>query len=61
MNGNRNEGMKVAHHHHGELKGRMLFSFALNIVITLAEVIGGILSAEVWPFSATPFTTSAIQ
>lgn len=38
--------MKVAHHHHGELKGRMLFSFALNIVITLAEVIGGILSGS---------------
>ncbi len=37
----------MAHrHYHEELKGRMLFSFALNIVITLAEVIGGILSGS---------------
>lgn len=33
-------------HHHGELKGRMLFSFVLNMVITLAEVIGGLLSGS---------------
>jgi len=35
------------HHHHAhEVKGRLLFSFALNIVITLAEVVGGILSGS---------------
>ncbi|ASJ06757.1 cation diffusion facilitator family transporter [Thermococcus pacificus] len=34
------------HHHHGELKGRMAFSIALNLVITIAEVIGGILSGS---------------
>ncbi|MPW38417.1 cation diffusion facilitator family transporter [Thermococcus sp. 101 C5] len=33
-------------HHHKDLKGRMLFSFVLNIVTTLAEVIGGILSGS---------------
>ncbi|EHR78748.1 cobalt transporter [Thermococcus litoralis DSM 5473] len=36
----------MAHHHHKGLKGRMLFSFVLNITITLAEVIGGILSGS---------------
>ncbi len=34
------------HHHHGELEGRMAFSIALNLVITIAEVIGGILSGS---------------
>ena len=34
------------HHHHGELKGRMVFSIALNLIITVAEVIGGILSGS---------------
>ncbi|ACS33332.1 cation diffusion facilitator family transporter [Thermococcus gammatolerans] len=35
------------HHHHAhKVKGRLLFSFALNIVITLAEVVGGILSGS---------------
>ncbi|WP_175060361.1 cation diffusion facilitator family transporter [Thermococcus sp. 2319x1] len=33
-------------HHHGELKGRMLFSFALNMTITIAEIIGGLLSGS---------------
>ncbi|WP_297479605.1 cation diffusion facilitator family transporter [Thermococcus sp.] len=33
-------------HHHGELKGRMTFSIVLNLVITIAEVIGGILSGS---------------
>ena len=33
-------------HHHGELKGRMVFSIALNLIITVAEVIGGILSGS---------------
>ncbi|MCD6523431.1 MAG: cation transporter [Thermococcus sp.] len=35
------------HHHHAhEVKGRLLFSFALNIVITLAEIVGGLLSGS---------------
>ena len=35
------------HNHHARgVKGRVLFSFALNIVITLAEVVGGILSGS---------------
>ncbi|WP_297468452.1 cation diffusion facilitator family transporter [Thermococcus sp.] len=34
------------HHHHGELKGRMAFSIVLNLVITIAEVIGGIFSGS---------------
>ncbi|WP_297074321.1 cation diffusion facilitator family transporter [Thermococcus sp.] len=33
-------------HHHGGLKGRMAFSIVLNLVITIAEVIGGILSGS---------------
>ncbi|MCA6213752.1 MULTISPECIES: cation diffusion facilitator family transporter [Thermococcus] len=36
----------IREHHHKDLKGRMLFSFVLNIVTTLAEVIGGILSGS---------------
>ncbi|MDK2783753.1 MAG: cobalt-zinc-cadmium efflux system protein [Thermococcaceae archaeon] len=36
----------IREHHHKDLKGRMLFSFVLNITITLAEVIGGILSGS---------------
>ncbi|GAL65386.1 cation diffusion facilitator family transporter [Jejuia pallidilutea] len=36
-----------AHHHHGDLKGRNLFiSILLNIAITIAQVIGGILSGS---------------
>ncbi|PQV49589.1 cobalt-zinc-cadmium efflux system protein [Jejuia pallidilutea] len=36
-----------AHHHHGDLKGRNLFiSILLNIAITVAQVIGGILSGS---------------
>ncbi|WP_297476608.1 cation diffusion facilitator family transporter [Thermococcus sp.] len=34
------------HHHHGELKGRMVISVILNLTITVAEVIGGILSGS---------------
>lgn len=34
------------HNHAHDVKGRVLFSFALNIVITLAEVVGGILSGS---------------
>ncbi|ACS90748.1 MULTISPECIES: cation diffusion facilitator family transporter [Thermococcus] len=33
------------HHAHG-VKGRILFSFALNIIITIAEVVGGLLSGS---------------
>ncbi|WP_209475719.1 cation diffusion facilitator family transporter [Thermococcus stetteri] len=33
-------------HHHNKLKGRMLFSFALNMTITIAEIIGGLLSGS---------------
>ncbi|WP_010477770.1 cation diffusion facilitator family transporter [Thermococcus zilligii] len=33
-------------HHNGELRGRMAFSIVLNLVITIAEVIGGILSGS---------------
>ena len=37
----------MGHHHHtGEVKGRILLSFALNIVITLAEIVGGLLSGS---------------
>ncbi|MDV3103498.1 cation diffusion facilitator family transporter [Thermococcus waiotapuensis] len=36
----------MGHHNHGELKGRMAFSIILNLVITIAEVIGGILSGS---------------
>jgi cobalt-zinc-cadmium efflux system protein len=38
--------MSHLHNHSGELKGRMLFSVALNLTITLAEIIGGILSGS---------------
>ena len=35
------------HHHHGDLKGRnLLISILLNIVITISQVIGGILSGS---------------
>ena len=37
------------HHHHGEGRGserRLAFSIALNLVITVAEVVGGILSGS---------------
>lgn len=35
------------HHHHGEISsGRLLFTVALNIVITVAEVIGGLVSGS---------------
>ncbi len=35
------------HHHHGDLKGRNLFiSILLNIVITVAQVIGGLVSGS---------------
>ncbi|WP_297504051.1 cation diffusion facilitator family transporter [Thermococcus sp.] len=34
------------HHHHGELKGRMVISVILNLTITIAEIIGGILSGS---------------
>jgi len=36
----------MGHHHHANLKGRMLFSIVLNLAITLAEVVGGILSGS---------------
>ncbi len=36
-----------SHHHHGDLKGRYLFiSILLNILITVAQVIGGIVSGS---------------
>ncbi|MFS4483464.1 cation diffusion facilitator family transporter [Hyunsoonleella sp. 2307UL5-6] len=36
-----------AHHHHGDLKGRnLIISILLNIVITIAQVIGGIFSGS---------------
>ncbi|MDC9722028.1 MAG: cation diffusion facilitator family transporter [Urechidicola sp.] len=36
-----------SHHHHGDLKGRNLFiSILLNILITLAQVIGGLISGS---------------
>lgn len=36
-----------AHHHHGDLKGKnLLISIFLNILITLAQVIGGIVSGS---------------
>ncbi|NJD99043.1 cation transporter [Thermococcus sp. LS1] len=34
------------HHSHGAMKSRMVFSIILNFVITIAEVIGGILSGS---------------
>ncbi|MGC6431210.1 MAG: cation diffusion facilitator family transporter [Jejuia sp.] len=38
---------KHVHHHHGDLKGRNLFiSILLNIVITVAQVIGGLVSGS---------------
>ncbi|SEP84388.1 cobalt-zinc-cadmium efflux system protein [Hyunsoonleella jejuensis] len=40
-------GHNHSHHHHGDLKGRNLFiSILLNIVITVAQVIGGIISGS---------------
>ncbi len=33
-------------HHTGEVKGRMLLSFALNMGIALAEIVGGLLSGS---------------
>ena len=33
----------MGRHHHGELKDRMIFSIVLNLTITVAEVIDGIL------------------
>ncbi len=36
-----------SHHHHGDLKGRnLLISILLNILITLAQVIGGLISGS---------------
>ncbi|TBN04015.1 cation transporter [Hyunsoonleella flava] len=40
-------GHNHSHHHHGDLKGRNLFiSILLNIIITVAQVIGGIISGS---------------
>lgn len=40
-------GHNHAHHHHDDLKGRNLFiSILLNIVITVAQVIGGLISGS---------------
>ena len=40
-------GHNHSHHHHGDLKGRNLFiSILLNIVITIAQVIGGLISGS---------------
>ena len=36
----------MTHNHTLRVKGRMLFSFTLNIVITLAEIVGGLLSGS---------------
>ncbi|USS39865.1 cation diffusion facilitator family transporter [Thermococcus aggregans] len=36
----------MSHYHAHGVKGRMLFSFALNIIITIAEVVGGLLSGS---------------
>ena len=35
------------HHHHNDLKGRnLLFSIFLNVIITAAQVVGGIVSGS---------------
>ncbi|MFD2725811.1 cation diffusion facilitator family transporter [Hyunsoonleella rubra] len=40
-------GHNHSHHHHGDLKGRnLLISILLNIAITVAQVIGGLLSGS---------------
>lgn len=40
-------GHNHSHHHHGDLKGRnLLISIVLNIAITVAQVIGGLLSGS---------------
>ncbi len=40
-------GHNHSHHHHGDLKGRNLFiSILLNIIITVAQVVGGLLSGS---------------
>ncbi|PHR73223.1 MAG: cation transporter [Lutibacter sp.] len=47
MADNHSHSHNHSHHHHGDLKGRNLFiSILLNILITIAQVIGGIVSGS---------------
>ena len=50
-----------SHHHHGDLKGRnLLISILLNIIITAAQVIGGLISGSLSLLSDALHNTSDV-